>query len=140
MLSRMDAYQTTPYQTTTLPKWMFLQELFLQIILAAKWLVRHSSKSPKLQRRAFPSLCCINPTSMSTTHQILIMIILGCLNVYVSYRVVLVLQIDILMIIILGKSKKETSWKFQSNNFYISTVSIIHKLNLHLISYHQLNF
>ena len=46
----------TPYQTTTPPKWMFSQILFVQIILAAKWLVRHSSTFPKQQRRPLPSL------------------------------------------------------------------------------------
>ena len=36
-----------PHQTTTLPKWMFFQKTFLRIILAAKWLVRHSNTSPQ---------------------------------------------------------------------------------------------
>ena len=46
--------QITPHQTTTLPKWMcfFLtQTSFLQIILAAKWSVRHSNTSLNKQRR-----------------------------------------------------------------------------------------
>ena len=46
--------QITPHQTTTLPKWMcfFLtQKSFLQIILAAKWSVRHSNTSLNKQRR-----------------------------------------------------------------------------------------
>ena len=48
----MDAPETwmiawfTPNQTTTLPKWMVLPKTFLQIILAAKWLLRHSSIRP----------------------------------------------------------------------------------------------
>ena len=46
---------TTP-NCTTLPKWMFFQEAFLQIILTVKWIVRHSSMSPKQQRRPLPSL------------------------------------------------------------------------------------
>ena len=33
-----------------------LAKTFLQIILAAKWLVRHSSTSPKQQQRPLPSL------------------------------------------------------------------------------------
>ena len=43
------------HQTTTLLKWMFFQKTFLQMILAAKWLVRHSRMSPKWQRRPLPS-------------------------------------------------------------------------------------
>ena len=39
-----------PYKTDVLTK------TFLQIILAAKWLVRHSTPSPKQQRRPLPSL------------------------------------------------------------------------------------
>ena len=37
----------TPHKTTPLSKWMFFLITFLQIILAAKSLVRHSSTSPK---------------------------------------------------------------------------------------------
>ena len=41
-------------------KWMnnehVLTKTFLHVILAAKWLVRHSSMSPKQQRRPLPSL------------------------------------------------------------------------------------
>ena len=38
----------------------FLSKRFLQIILAAKWLVRHSSKSPKQQRRPLSSLLSLS--------------------------------------------------------------------------------
>ena len=38
------------------PKIDVLPKTFLKIILAAKWLVRHSSASPKQQRRPLPSL------------------------------------------------------------------------------------
>ena len=38
------------------PKKDVLPKTFLQIILAAKWLVRHSSTSPNQQRRPLPSL------------------------------------------------------------------------------------
>ena len=44
----------TPYQNDILPK------TFDQIILAAKWLVRHSSMSPKHQRRPLPSLLSLS--------------------------------------------------------------------------------
>ena len=40
------------------PKMDVLPKTFLQIILAAKQLVRHSSTSPKQQRRSLPSLLC----------------------------------------------------------------------------------
>ena len=36
-----------------------LLKTFLQILLAAKWLVRHSSMFPNYQRRPLPSLLCI---------------------------------------------------------------------------------
>ena len=42
-----------PHQTTTLPKWMFFQKTFLRIILAAKWLVRHSNTSPQTAAKDF---------------------------------------------------------------------------------------
>ena len=49
--------QFAPHQTTTLPNWVFLKKI-LQIILAAKWLVRHSSQSLKETATtfAFPSV------------------------------------------------------------------------------------
>ena len=37
-----------------------LPKFFVQIILAAKWLVRHSSTSPKQQRRPLPSLLSLS--------------------------------------------------------------------------------
>ena len=40
----------------TLPTWMFSKKKFLQIILAAKWLVRHSSTSPNQLRQHLSSL------------------------------------------------------------------------------------
>ena len=46
----------TPHQTNTLPKWIFSQTFFLQLILAAKCLVRHSNTSPNKQGRPLPSL------------------------------------------------------------------------------------
>ena len=48
--------RVTQHQTTTLPKWDALPKTFLQIILAAKWLVGHSSTSPKQQWRPLPTL------------------------------------------------------------------------------------
>ena len=62
MLGRMAALvkwminRFTPHQTTTFPKWMFFQNFFLQIIIAAKWLVRHICTSPNQQRRPLPSV------------------------------------------------------------------------------------
>ena len=49
--------QFTPYQTTTQPKWMFS---LVQIILAAKWLVRHSRTSLNQQGRPLPSLLSLS--------------------------------------------------------------------------------
>ena len=47
----------TPHQITTLTKRMFLQKPFFKSsLLLHKWLVRHSSPSPKQQRRPLPSL------------------------------------------------------------------------------------
>ena len=40
---KMDDNPVHTIQTTTLPKWMFSQNTFVQIILAAKWSVRHST-------------------------------------------------------------------------------------------------
>ena len=42
------------------PKMDVLPKAFLQIILAAKWLVQHSSTFPKQQRRPFPSLLSVS--------------------------------------------------------------------------------
>ena len=42
-LTKWTIIRVTPYQSTTLPKWMFSQNTFVQIILAAKWSVRHST-------------------------------------------------------------------------------------------------
>ena len=50
----------TPYKTITLPKWMFSQQIFVQIILAAKQSVRQSSTSPKQQRRPLPALLSLS--------------------------------------------------------------------------------
>ena len=48
----------TLHKTTTLQTWMFfvLSKTFLQIILAAKWFVRHSITSPNQQRQPLTSL------------------------------------------------------------------------------------
>ena len=55
----------TPYQTTTLPKWMFSQ-IFFQIILAAKWLVRHSSTvHPLTNSDDFCLLFCLYLSSVA---------------------------------------------------------------------------
>ena len=48
----------TPYYATTLPKWIL--KTFVQIILAAKWLVRPSNTSPHQQRRPLPSLLSLS--------------------------------------------------------------------------------
>ena len=56
-----------PVPTTTNhhpPKMDVLSKIFLQIFLAAKWLVQHSSTSPKQQQRPLPSLLS-NSSSMS---------------------------------------------------------------------------
>ena len=60
----MDAWENwiilrfTPHQTTTLPKWIFFQKAFFQIILVGNWLGRHprTSSSPNQQRRTLSSL------------------------------------------------------------------------------------
>ena len=58
--SALQIYHQT--QTTTTPKMDVLPITFLQIFLAAKWLVRHSSTStfPKQQRRPLPSLVSVS--------------------------------------------------------------------------------
>ena len=48
-----------PHQNTTLPKWMFSQNFYLQLILATKWPVRHSITPPNQQRRPLPSRLCL---------------------------------------------------------------------------------
>ena len=53
---RMDDQQAHTTLNHHPPKMDVLQKTFLQIILAAKWLVRHSRTSPKHQRRPLPSL------------------------------------------------------------------------------------
>ena len=52
-LGQMDDHSvhTTPNQHPT--KMDILPKTFVQIILAAKWLARHSSRSPNQQRRPF---------------------------------------------------------------------------------------
>ena len=58
--------QFTPHQTNTLPKWIFFNKTFLKIILAAKWIERHSSPSPT----SSDDLCipfCIYPYSLVHT-------------------------------------------------------------------------
>ena len=61
-LGRLDAseqWDDLPVHTTPKhhhSKMDVLPKTFLQIILAAKWLVGHSSTSPKQQRRPLPSL------------------------------------------------------------------------------------
>ena len=49
------------------PKLDFLSKTFLQIILAAKWLVQHSSMSHKQQRRSLPTLLSVS-SSMDCTY------------------------------------------------------------------------
>ena len=51
-------FHTTPNHHP--PKMDVLQKTFLQIILAAKWLVRHSSTSPNQQRRPLPYLLSVS--------------------------------------------------------------------------------
>ena len=62
----------TPHETTTLPKLLFSQKTFLEIILAAKWIVRHSSTSAKQQRRPFASLLSVSSSKKQKIHN------LGC--------------------------------------------------------------
>ena len=68
MLLKMDdlPVNTTPnhhpHKMDVLPK------TFLQIILAANWLVRHSIPSPKQKRRPLPSLLAVS-SSMAVTHK-----------------------------------------------------------------------
>ena len=56
-----------PNQATTYTKMDVHPNFFLQIILAAKWLVRHSNTPPKQQRRPLHSLLS-HSSSMSLTH------------------------------------------------------------------------
>ena len=66
-LGRMDASEKwmiiwfTPHQTPTLPKWMFFQNFSSNHLCCySKWLVWHSSTSPKQQRRPLPSLLSLS--------------------------------------------------------------------------------
>ena len=52
--------QFTPYTNHHPIKMVVLPKTFVQIILAAKWLVRHSSTFPKQQRRPLPSLLSLS--------------------------------------------------------------------------------
>ena len=55
----------TPYVPNHHPfKMDIIPKTFVHIILAAKWLVRHSCTSPKHQRRPLPSLL-LYPSSMA---------------------------------------------------------------------------
>ena len=58
----------TPYQTTTLQKWMCFQKLFFKSSLLLSWLVCHLSTSKSLiqQRRPLPSLL-FDSSSMGQT-------------------------------------------------------------------------
>ena len=59
-----DGWSFSSHQTKPPPSHNgYSSKNFLQIILAAKWLVRHSSTSPKQQRRPLPSLLS-NSSSM----------------------------------------------------------------------------
>ena len=46
-------WSSVSQQVITLPKWMFFQKKFLQIIHAGKWLVWHSSTSPQTAATTF---------------------------------------------------------------------------------------
>ena len=58
----MDHHPFHPTQNHYSPKMDVLPKKFLQIILAAKWLVRHSSTSPKPEATTFAGIdpCCMS--------------------------------------------------------------------------------
>ena len=62
MNRRRDAWQNGCHTTLNHhpTKMEGLPKTFLQIIITAKWLVRHSSKSTKRQRRPLPSLLSVS--------------------------------------------------------------------------------
>ena len=65
---KMDDHRVHTTPNPHPPKMDFLSKTFLQIILAAKWLVQHSSMSHKQQRRSLPTLLSVSSSIMDCTY------------------------------------------------------------------------